>query len=102
MGKGRDQEAVDVVHEIARRNGVHSSLSVEELKDAKSAKGTAASAREGEDSGNFVGTVVRQHLSKFDSNHVYPLFATRKLAYSTSLLITLWGGSRVDYQTVVD
>jgi len=89
MGKGRDQEAVDVVHEIARRNGVHSSLSVGELKEAESIDGTAATAGQNSE-GNFVGTVVRQHLSKFDSNHVYPLFATRKLAYSTSLLITLW------------
>jgi MFS family permease len=89
MGRGRDQEAVAVVHEIARRNGVHSSLSVGELKEAESIDGTAATAGQNSE-GNFVGTVVRQHLAKFDSNHVSPLFATRKLAYSTSLLITLW------------
>jgi len=92
MGRGRDQDAVVVVHEIARYNGVHSSLTVGELKDAENIDGTAAtSAGEGGHvEGNQVGSIVRQHLSKFDSNHVYPLFATRKLALSTSLLIILW------------
>lgn len=104
MGRGRDQDAVVVVHAIARYNGVHSSLTVGELKDAESVSGlgTAASAGEGEHvEGNHVGSIVRQHLSKFDSNHVYPLFATRKLAYSTSLLIILWGESRVVHKSVV-
>ena len=92
MGKGRDQDAVVVVHEIARYNGVHSSLTVGELKDAESVDGTATSAGEGEHvEGNHDGSIVRQHLTKFDSNHVYPLFATRKLAFSTSVLIILWG-----------
>lgn len=91
MGRGRDQDAVVVVHAIARYNGVHSSLNVGELKDAERFDGTAASAGEGD------GSIVRQQLSKFDSNHVYPLFATRKLAFSTSILIILWGELRVDY-----
>ena len=103
MGRGRDQDAVDVVHEIARYNGLHSSLTVGELKAAESIDGTATSAGEGEHvEGTHVGSIVRQHLSKFDSNHVYPLFATRKLAFSTSLLIILWGESRVDYKSVVN
>jgi hypothetical protein len=100
MGRGRDQEAVDVVHEIARYNGGHSSLNIGELQDAEIVDGAVAAAGErGLPEGNHVGSVVRQHLFKFDSNHVYPLFATRKLAYSTSLLIILWGESRDDYQS---
>ena len=98
MGRGRDQEAVDVVHKVARYNGGHSSLTVEELKETEIVDVTAAAEHS---EGNYVGNVVRQHLSKFDSNHVYPLFATRKLAYSTSLLIILWGESSVDYKIVV-
>ena len=104
MGRGQDQEAVDVVHKIARYNRVHSSLSVEELKSSEGVHGTADKAdaavvEEETLGGNRVGKVVRQHLSKFDSNHVYPLFATRKLAYSTTLLIILWGEWRgLDYK----
>ena len=100
MGRGRDQDAVAVVHAIARYNGVHSSLVLGELKDAES---VAASSGEGNHvEGNHVGSMVRQHLSKFDTNHVYPLFATRKLALSTSLLIILWGESRVDFKSIVN
>lgn len=103
MGRGRDQDAVTVVHAIAKYNGVQSSLTLGELKDAESVDGTAASAGEGEHvEGNRVGGIVRQHLSKLDSNHVYPLFATRKLAVSTSLLIILWGESRVVYKSVAN
>jgi len=92
MGRGRDQEAVDVVHSIARYNGVHSSLGIEELRNAElvgAVDGTVVT-EEKEPEGNYTTGVIRQHLSKFDSNHLYPLFATRKLAYSTSLLIILW------------
>lgn len=32
MGKGKDEEAVKIVHEVARRNGKQSTLTVEELK----------------------------------------------------------------------
>lgn len=99
MGKGRDQDAVAVVHAIGRYNGVPSSLTIGELKDAESVDGTSASEGERERvEGNHVGSIVRQHLSrKFESNHVYPLFATRKLAFSTSILIILWGELRVYY-----
>ena len=98
MGRGRDQDAVVVVHAIARYNGVDSSLTVGKLKDAESVDGTAASAGEREHvEGNHDGSIVRQHFSRFDSNHVYPLYATRKLAISTSILIILWCESRADY-----
>jgi hypothetical protein len=92
MGRGRDQDAVVVVHEIARHNGVHSSLTVGELKDAESIDKTATSIGEREHvEGNHERSTVRQHLSKIGSNHIYPLFATRQLAVSTSKLIILWG-----------
>jgi len=86
MGRGRDQDAVDVVHKVARYNGVTSSLGVEELKNIDEAAAKTAEQPQG----HHVGSVLQQHLHKFDSNHLYPLFATRKLAYSTSLLIILW------------
>ena len=100
MGRGRDQDAVAVVHAIARYNGVQSSLAVGELKDAESA--VASSGERNHVRGNHVGSMFRHHLFKFDTNHVYPLFSTRKLALSTSLLIILWGESRVDYKPVVN
>jgi len=90
MGKGRDQEAVDVVHIIARYNGVHSSLTIDELKSVETVGRTAA-GEEKQGEGNRTMSGIQQQWSRFaSSNHVYPLFATRKLAYSTSLLMVLW------------
>ena len=94
MGKGRDQEAVDVVHIIARYNGVHSSLTIDELKSVEAVGRTATGEEKQE--GNRTMSGIQQQWSRFaSSNHVYPLFATRKLAYSTSLLIVLWGKWKV-------
>ena len=39
------------------------------------------------------GVVVLKQLGVVDANHVKPLFATRKLAWTTGLLIILWGQS---------
>jgi hypothetical protein len=55
------------------------SLTVEELRESESVEVTAAAEHS---EGNYVGNVVRQHLSKSDSKHVYPLFSARKLAYT--------------------
>ena len=35
---------------------------------------------------------IQANLAKFKGARVKPLFATRKLAWSTGLLIFLWGG----------
>ena len=100
MGRGRDQEAVDVVHRIARYNGVYSSLSVGELKNAESIDRTGVATVVGEEpQAKHIGRIVQW---KLDSNHLYALFSTPKLAYSTSLLIIIWGGLRVYYQPAVD
>jgi hypothetical protein len=85
VGRGRDAEAVDVVHKVAEYNGVQSSLSIEQLlavdREYGSGKAIDASA----------GAAVKRTLSIFDMSRVKVLFATRKMAYSTSLLIILWG-----------
>ncbi|KAF5341037.1 hypothetical protein D9611_006172 [Ephemerocybe angulata] len=88
MGKGRDADAVEVVHRVAEYNKTTSSLSVDllasvdekyDLKSEKDAK------KEG-----HAEQAIRRQLSKFDSNHVKSLFASRKLAYSTTLLLIIW------------
>ncbi|KAG9309971.1 MFS general substrate transporter [Chiua virens] len=88
MGRGKDEAAVEIIHKVAAYNGKTSSLTVEQLK------GPEGLAR---DSPERVAVMdvsamgaVRRKVAIFDSSHVKPLFATRKLAYSTSLLIVLW------------
>ncbi|KAH9924317.1 MFS general substrate transporter [Epithele typhae] len=79
MGRGRDAEAVQIVHKVAAYNGVHSSLTLEMLQEAREAL-MDTSAR---------GAVARK-LRAFSGEHVRSLFATKKMAYSTTLLIILW------------
>lgn len=89
MGRGKDAAAVEVVHKVAQYNGVTSNLGVEELERVGKYGG------EIEDTGvdtSALGAIKRQ-MSKFSGDHVRALFATRKLAWSTSILIVLWGKS---------
>ena len=110
MGRGRDAEAVEVVHRVARYNGTVSGLTVEMLREAE-AEALAAATGDSSDAGKTAekggpdegegnraamdtsarGAVARK-LRAFSGEHVKSLFATRKLAYSTSLLIILRGG----------
>ena len=104
MGRGRDAEAVEVVHRVARYNGTVSGLTVEMLREAEAEALAAAAgdASDAEKQGGAVGegaamdtsarAAVARKLRAFSGEHVKSLFATRKLAYSTSLLIILWGG----------
>lgn len=80
MGRGRDQQAVEVVHEVARRNGKSSSLSLADLEvfDQDGHQGTDATA------------ILKRRLSKLNFAHVRALFATPKLAWSTSLIMLIW------------
>lgn len=89
MGRGKDQAAVEVIHKVAAYNGKTSALTVEQLKGAeKLARNSAGIEVEMDVS---VAAAISRKLAIFDAGHVKPLFATRKLAYSTSLLIILWG-----------
>ncbi|PIL22729.1 MFS general substrate transporter [Ganoderma sinense ZZ0214-1] len=92
MGRGRDEEAVEVVQAIAKYNGTTSKLTLDLLKEAEHEVGV----RE-EEKGNTTHVMdtsakaaIARKLNIFSLEHVRPLFATKKLAYSTTLLIILW------------
>ncbi|KAI8992844.1 MFS general substrate transporter [Trametes punicea] len=85
VGRGRDAEAVDVVHQIARYNGRSCDLSVEDLVAA----GNAVS--ESERGARRERPALLSRSSVFTVDHLKALFETPKLAWSTSLLIFLWG-----------
>ena len=100
MGRGRDAEAVDVVHKVAMYNGTTSNLTLDMLQRAEQ----NGQATLNGDSENFRISAIdtsrlaalRRMLREFGWDHIAPLFKTRELARSTSLLITLWG-TRVFY-----
>ncbi|EIW78205.1 MFS general substrate transporter [Coniophora puteana RWD-64-598 SS2] len=91
MGRGRDADAVEVVHKVAKYNGIESRLTLEALEKAGK---LAVSAHEEESEEAKMDTsalaAVRRQMAKFSGDHVSALFATKKLAWSTSILIVLW------------
>ncbi|KAK7680855.1 MFS sugar transporter [Cerrena zonata] len=88
VGRGQDEAAVAVIHRLATYNGRSSSLSVEQLtragEDAKQKMAT-------DEKTSGKGPKVLSQSSSWSMDHVKALFETKKLAWSTSLLISLWG-----------
>jgi predicted RecB family endonuclease len=86
MGKGKDEEAVRVVHEVARRNGKTSNLSIEDLQACESlaVAGVPAQVQ------TTATAAVKRNLQKVDASHVKALFASKKLAFSTSVITVVW------------
>ena len=92
VGRGRDADAVAVVQRIATFNGRECALTVDQLRSAGEAAAASAHVKEGEgEGGERRRRKVLSESSVFTVRHVKALFATRKLAWSTSLLIALWG-----------
>ncbi|KAI3324677.1 MFS general substrate transporter [Xylariaceae sp. AK1471] len=81
MGKGKDEEAVRVVHEVARRNGTESWLTIEHLK---------ACEPEGYVQRATASNAVKRRLEAVNLTHIRSLFVTKKLGYSTAALMLVW------------
>jgi hypothetical protein len=95
MGRGRDAEAVEVVHRVAAYNGTTSTLTLDILSRAERNRPASLNGDPEKSRISVIDTsrlgALRRILGEFGWDHVTPLFKTRKLAWSTSLLITLWG-----------
>ncbi|OSC97471.1 MFS general substrate transporter [Trametes coccinea BRFM310] len=100
MSRGRDAEAVDVVRQVARFNGKESSLTLDMLEEVDRAAAEREQAKEAkvqqvkvvvkEARGTGVKANLRRKLSVLSLDHVRGLFATPKLAVSTTILIIIW------------
>ncbi|KAG8732622.1 hypothetical protein FRC10_000810, partial [Ceratobasidium sp. 414] len=95
MGRGRFSEAVDVVHAVAEYNGKSIHLTVEQLEAAGVPSGHEEKSKDVE--GGQLGTLdtstraaLRRKFEQFNGGDVRALFATRRLAISTSLVISIW------------
>ncbi|OAX35732.1 MFS general substrate transporter [Rhizopogon vinicolor AM-OR11-026] len=88
MGRGRDEQAVEVVHKVAAYNGKTSNLTIEDLRGAGKLADTPVDDDAPMDTS--VLAAVRRKMEMFSSSHVQSLFATRKIAWSTTILIILW------------
>lgn len=81
MSKGRDEEAIEVVHKVAKRNGTTSAATLEDLR---------AFEPEGYRADTGAATALKRNLEKLDASNVKALFSSRKLALSTSLIMSVW------------
>jgi hypothetical protein len=81
IGLGKDAEAVAVIHQLAKYNSTGCDITVEELTLA---------FQKTEQAGGHSHHILSQS-SNFGFKHIKALFATPRMAWSTSLLITLWG-----------
>ncbi|KAK6581960.1 hypothetical protein PZA11_005657 [Diplocarpon coronariae] len=82
MGKGRDEEAVKVVLEVARRNGKVSNLTIHDLSACEDQIGATQNTN--------TSAALRREFEKLNFTHIRALFATRKLGLSTGLIMAIW------------
>lgn len=118
---GQDAQAVRVIHRIAKRNGVTSTLTVKDLHLAaapyldanaatsadtsrpqgKAGKGDAGEEAQGEAPEMITAfstwELVKNSFSDINGEHTKGLFATPQLAYSTSLIIFIYGALGLAY-----
>lgn len=84
LSRGRQSEAVAVVHGIAHHNKKKTWLTEDILNHVGGHPDVV------EDDKLGVAEIVRRSLSKFSTQRIGPLFATRKLGLSTGLLWFIW------------
>ncbi|EPT05379.1 hypothetical protein FOMPIDRAFT_84350 [Fomitopsis schrenkii] len=87
IGRGRDAEAVKVMQAIAEYNGRTCSLTLDQLVKANELAERMEKKPVIDMSAK--GAMLRK-LKTVSGEHVKSLFATKKLAWSTSLLIAIW------------
>ncbi|CAE7213630.1 hypothetical protein PTNB85_07026 [Pyrenophora teres f. teres] len=87
MGKGNDSEAVRIVHEVARRNGKTTPLTLSDLRTCNLVARPGTSHHRPTTAAT---AAIKRNLSKFDLSHIKALFATPKLALSATLITTIW------------
>ncbi|KAL1704299.1 major facilitator superfamily domain-containing protein [Schizophyllum commune] len=78
LARGRDEEALEVLQHIARRNGRKINLTLADLKLVK------------DEAGRTNRDIARRTL-KISLSHLKPLCDGRRLAINTSMTILLWG-----------
>lgn len=99
MGRGRIEEAVSVVHAVAKYNGRETDLTVDQLHDAGLPREQSDRPKRDDDKemlqppdmDTSAFAAFRRGLKAYNSSLIRSLFATRKLAISTSLIISVWG-----------
>ncbi|KAL2864944.1 putative sugar transporter [Aspergillus lucknowensis] len=91
MGKGKQYEAVSVVREVARRNGKSCNLTADELHDCSNDEdGQAELHSHHHRRGLSLFDQIKLRLEPLTFSRLHSLFSTRRRAWTTTLLITIW------------
>ncbi|KAJ7162084.1 major facilitator superfamily domain-containing protein [Mycena filopes] len=93
---GRDQDAVGVIHRIAKKNKTISTLTVQDLYDAASPYQDEKDIQAPTTKFSTWG-LVRNSLDHLSGENIRGLFCTPRLAYSTSLIIFIYGALGLAY-----
>jgi MFS family permease len=91
LSRGRQREAVTVVHAIAFQNGRKTWLD-EEILNAIGGR-----PEEVTDMKLTTGQIIKRQLGKFSTERIAPLFGTRKLGINTALLWFCWATIGMGY-----
>lgn len=94
LSKGRQAEAVAVVHGIAYRNGGHTWLSEDILNDIG---GTSADDMNLAADRLTIKQVVLRFFGKFSKERIAPLFSSKRLGWMTFLIWLTWATIGMGY-----
>lgn len=87
LAMGRDEAAVRVIHDVARTNGVTSSLTLETLQ-AAAARYNIDGSDLGDTATHFtMWQLIKMSTSNMRGEHIRALFRGKRLAWNTSLII---------------
>lgn len=89
MSIGKDEEAVAVVQKIAKMNGRTTTLTVERLRQA--AAPWADGSPDAATTKFSVMERIKHSMSDLRGEHIRAIFSTRRLAFSSSLIILIYG-----------
>ncbi|RSM02943.1 hypothetical protein CDV31_010684 [Fusarium ambrosium] len=94
LGKGLDQQAVDVVQKVAARNKTTTWLTISHFEaiDAELNSNNINNTTTVEDQAPNANhrNIIKRNIEKFRPDKIRSLFATPQIAISTSLMLFLW------------
>lgn len=96
---GKDEAAVEVIHKIAKRNGVNVSITVEDLKAAAEPYLTAEEKEAStiQEKPFTTMELLKNSLHELSFEKISTLFCNRRLAYSSSLIIFCYAALGLAY-----
>ncbi|BGP53707.1 hypothetical protein JCM8202v2_001277 [Rhodotorula sphaerocarpa] len=94
---GQDEEAVRVIHAVAEKNGRSSALTVEKLRLAAEPYYSSTGERPPSTRKFSNLELAKRSFSHFNLKHVKGLFATRRLAFSSGLIIFIYAALGLAY-----